>query len=124
MSMKIQINDINSDRENTLRFVNSIFKNTKILNKLKSNNQLLSNYQKLSNQYNSRLRKLIYAIKSNNDYKIIEVLTQLNEVANYIQGASDVLSITTSELLINDICKVLIQFIETKFSDLLKIEII
>jgi len=121
--MKLLINNIKSDRENTLRFVSTIFKNSLITTKCKDS-QFTSDYQKLVSKYNNQLRKILYIIQSNRDYRIIEVNTQLNELITYFNGLSNILQLTTSDILIKDMFKALNQFLETKFSDLLKIDIV
>lgn len=122
--MNFLITDINSDRINTLRYVSTIFKNQIISNKYKENIQFNREYQKLISKYQFRLEKLFKIIKSNNDYRISIINTQLNELITYFNGMTRILKITNSDLLISDMGKMLIQFIENKFSDLLKIDII
>lgn len=122
--MKSLLTDINSDRINVLRYVSMIFKNQIIINKYKKDIQFNREYQKLSSKYQFRLKKLINVIKSNNDYRIPILNTQFNEIITYFNGLSNVLKVTNSDLLISDMGKVLIQYMESKFSDLIKIDII
>ena len=121
--MTLKITDIKSDRDNILRFVTTIFKNPFIIKFTKTDNKF-NEYQKITNQYKNQLRKLLNVIRSNNDYRINEINIQLNELITYFNGATDVIKVTTSKIVINDIIKVLIQFLEIKYSDLLKINII
>ena len=122
--MKIVINDIKSDKDNILRFVSTIFNNKIINSSLKDIPKLSREYTILISKYSKHLKSLFKHINSDDDYRINEITRQLNEIFTYFNGVTDVLKITTSIILKEDINKVLIKFLETKYSDLLKIEII
>lgn len=122
--MKIVINDIKSDKDNILRFVSTIFNNKIINSSLKDIPKLSREYTILVNKYSKHLKSLFKHINSDDDYRINEITRQLNEVFTYFNGVTDVLKVTTSIILKEDINKVLIKFLETKYSDLLKIEMI
>ena len=86
--------------------------------------KLSREYTILISKYSKHLKSLFNHINSDDDYRINEITRQLNEIFTYFNGVTDVLKITTSIILKEDINKVLIKFLETKYSDLLKIEII
>lgn len=122
--MRVFINNINSDRENVVRHITTILKSPITVTHMNSDRDKLSEYQRLSSKYQSRLKKLLSVITSDSDIRLVSINTQLNELVTYFNGVVDMAKVTTSEIVLNDVSKVVIQFMETKFSDLLKIDLL
>ena len=118
------IRNIQSDKLNIIRYLSNQFKiltsSVSILNNIESYKQ----FQSIRDRYLNQFKVLINSIQYNNDNRIKEINKQIEIVTDHIQNILQVFKTHNSVMFLTDILIQLISYLENKFSDLLKIDII